>query len=115
MQAMKKVEAKNALENYAYQLRNSVRDDKVSVFLLSFSATTHAQCRGSISSPQEPAKGVLHRNTQLHGSALQLKRGLAVGQSCFCRGAALVQASLVHCLIAAFMHPPGGFIPVPLA
>ena len=30
MQAMKKVEAKNALENYAYQLRNTIRDEKVS-------------------------------------------------------------------------------------
>ena len=29
MQAMKKVEAKNALENYAYQLRNTIRDEKV--------------------------------------------------------------------------------------
>lgn len=29
-QAMKKVEAKNALENYAYQLRNTIRDEKVS-------------------------------------------------------------------------------------
>ena len=27
---MKKVEAKNALENYAYQLRNTIRDEKVS-------------------------------------------------------------------------------------
>ena len=27
---MKKVEAKNSLENYAYQLRNSIRDEKVS-------------------------------------------------------------------------------------
>ena len=26
---MKKVEAKNALENYAYQLRNTIRDEKV--------------------------------------------------------------------------------------
>ena len=30
LQAMKKVEAKNALENYAYQLRNTIRDEKVS-------------------------------------------------------------------------------------
>jgi hypothetical protein len=28
---MKKVEAKNALENYAYQLRNTIRDEKVSL------------------------------------------------------------------------------------
>ncbi|CAK0783975.1 70-kilodalton heat shock protein [Coccomyxa viridis] len=28
-EAMKKVEAKNALENYAYQLRNTIRDEKV--------------------------------------------------------------------------------------
>ena len=27
---MKKVEAKNALENYAYQLQNTIRDEKVS-------------------------------------------------------------------------------------
>ena len=27
---MRKVEAKNALENYAYQLRNTIRDEKVS-------------------------------------------------------------------------------------
>ena len=32
LQAMKKVEAKNALENYAYQLRNTIRDEKVSAF-----------------------------------------------------------------------------------
>ena len=30
VQAMRKVEAKNALENYAYQLRNTIRDEKVS-------------------------------------------------------------------------------------
>lgn len=29
MQAMRKVEAKNALENYTYQLRNTIRDEKV--------------------------------------------------------------------------------------
>ena len=31
VQAMKKVEAKNALENYAYQLRNTTRDEKVRI------------------------------------------------------------------------------------
>lgn len=30
--ARKKVEAKNGLENYAYNLRNTIRDEKVSSF-----------------------------------------------------------------------------------
>lgn len=38
--AKQKIEAKNALENYAYQLRNSIRDEKV--LLLSHPGTANS-------------------------------------------------------------------------
>ena len=34
-EAVKKVEAKNALENYAYNMRNTIKDDKVRVHSVS--------------------------------------------------------------------------------
>ena len=63
MQAMRKVEAKNSLENYAYQLRNSIRDEKVSICHPSVSVTAHVNMQGS--SLRGPQKG-LHRTAVCH-------------------------------------------------
>jgi hypothetical protein len=41
-EAVKKVEAKNALENYAFNMRNTIKDDKVClIVVLSFQSAEH--------------------------------------------------------------------------
>ena len=59
VQAMRKVEAKNALENYAYQLRNTIHDEKVSHLDHSLAVIAHMLRTVSRMSLRRPGRAPL--------------------------------------------------------